>query len=187
MSTRALIVIDLQKDYFPGGRHTLEGIHEAADNAARAVAAARAEEVPVIHVRHEFPTKDAPFFAPGTTGAEIHEKVRPASGEEVILKHFPNSFRQTVLKEVLDRQGTRHVTLVGAMSHMCIEATARAAADAGYEVAVLHDGCATRDLLFGPDQVPARQVHAASMAALGFGYARLASTSDYVENPRGDP
>src|SRR5262245_6005368 len=93
MPKRALVLIDIQNDYFPGGRWTLHGIEAAADNAAKVLAAARAAGDLVIHVRHEFPAADAPFFAPGSTGAQIHSKARNQAGEPVVLKHHVNVFR----------------------------------------------------------------------------------------------
>src|SRR5689334_17422211 len=105
MPKRALVLIDIQNDYFPGGRWALSGIDAAADNAARVLAAARKEGDLVIHVRHEFPTADAPFFTPGSDGAKIHPKVRADEGEPVVLKHHVNAFRETDLKAILDRHG----------------------------------------------------------------------------------
>ena len=69
MPKRALVLIDIQNDYFPGGKWTLSGIESAADNAARVLAAACAAGDLVVHVRHEFKATDAPFFAPGSDGA----------------------------------------------------------------------------------------------------------------------
>ena len=180
MSKRALIVIDIQNDYFPGGKWTLEGMDGAADNASRLIAAARTRGDLVVHVRHEFPTADAPFFAPGSPGAQIHPKVQPAGDEAVVLKHQINAFRDTDLKAILDRNGIEEVTIIGAMSHMCIDAGVRAANDLGYTVTVVHDACASRDQEFNGQTVPAAQTHAAYMAALGFGYARTLSTAEFL-------
>lgn len=66
------------------------------------------------------------------------------------------------------------------MSHVCIDATVRAAVDFGYDVTVVHDAIATRDLEFEGTTVPARQVHAAYMTALAFAYAQVVSTGDYL-------
>ena len=85
MSKQALIIIDIQNDYFPGGKWPLDGVDQAADNAARLLAAARQRGDLVVHVRHEFDTADAPFFAPGSQGAAIHAKVEPLPGEPVVL------------------------------------------------------------------------------------------------------
>ncbi|MFB4393385.1 MULTISPECIES: cysteine hydrolase family protein [unclassified Pseudomonas] len=176
MSKQALIIIDIQNDYFPGGKWTLDNADNAADNAVRLLAAARLRGDLVVHVRHEFASETAPFFTPGSEGARIHPKVAPAADEQVILKHQVNSFRETELKALLDQHGVQALTIVGSMSHMCIDAATRAAADYGYQVTVAHDACATRDLEFNGKTVPAAQVHTAFMAALAFAYARVEST-----------
>jgi hypothetical protein len=129
----------------------------------------------VVHIRHEFPTADAPLFAPGSEGAQIHPKARNLQGEPVLLKHHVNSFRETDLKALLDRHGVEEVVICGAMSHMCVGAGTRAASDLGCRCVVVHDACATRDQEFEGAVVPAAQVHAAFMAALRFGYAKLVS------------
>lgn len=180
MPKRALIVVDVQNDYFPGGKWTLVGIERAVDQIARLLAAAREAGDVVVHVRHEFPTADAPFFAPGSEGAQIHPKARNLDGEPVILKHQINSFRDTDLKAVLDGQGVDEVVICGAMSHMCIDAATRASNDYGYRCLVVHDACASRDLEFEGVTVPAAQAHAAFMAALRFGYARVVSTEELL-------
>jgi len=180
MPKRALVLIDIQNDYFPDGKWTLSGIDSAADNAVKLLASARKAGDLVVHVRHEFPTADAPFFAPASPGSQIHPKVRNLDGEPVVLKHHVNAFRETELKAILDRHGVEEVVICGAMSHMCVDAGTRAAVDLGYTCVVVHDACATRDQEFAGAVVPAAQVHAAFMAALQFGYARLVSTDEYL-------
>ncbi|WP_442108755.1 cysteine hydrolase family protein [Pseudomonas sp. NUPR-001] len=180
MSKHALIVIDIQNDYFPGGKWTLEGADRAADNAARVLAATRAKGDLVVHVRHEFESADAPFFTPGSEGARIHPKVAAQANEPVVLKHKVNSFLNTELKALLDQHNIAAVTVVGSMSHMCIDGFTRAAADFGYDVSVIHDACATRDLEFNGVTVPAAQVHAAYMASLAFAYAQVIATEDFL-------
>lgn len=176
MAERVLVLVDLQKDYFPGGRWELEGIEAAAANAARLLAGFRAAGEPVVHVRHETLRELAPFFAKGSEGAEIAPVVAPRGGEAVIVKNHPNSFRSTSLDEVLRALLAREIVIAGAMSHMCIDATVRAAADLGWPVTVAHDACATRALIFEGREVPAAEVHAAFMAALAFGYAKVVPT-----------
>lgn len=180
MSKRALILIDIQNDYFAGGKWSLHGMDAATANAARVLAAARAAGDTVVHVRHEFENMDAPFFAPGSTGAQIRTEVQPLAGEAVVLKHKVNAFLGTDLKAVLDQAGIEQITLVGAMSHMCIDAAARASADFGYATTVIHDACATRDQEFEGKQVPTAHVQAAYMAALAFAYATVTSTEQYL-------
>ncbi|WP_299397799.1 cysteine hydrolase family protein [Pelagibius sp.] len=178
----ALLVIDLQNDYFPGGKWTCEGIEAATANAARLIAAARAAGDLVVHIRHEFTSSEAPFFAPGTPGAEIHSDVTPAEGATVILKHYVNSFRDTDLKSILEQHGIEEVVICGAMSHLCIDGATRAADDFGYRCTVVHDACASRDLEFNGVRVPAAQVHAAFMAALSAAYAKVVSTDAHLES-----
>ena len=180
MPKRALVLIDVQNDYFPGGKWPLSGIESAADNAAKLLSAARAAGDLVVHVRHEFPSTEAPFFAPGSDGAKIHPKVRSLGDEPVVLKQHVNSFRETDLKAILDRHGVDEVVICGAMSHMCVDAGVRTASDLGYKCVVVHDACATRDQEFEGTVVPAHEVHAAFMAALRFGYAKLVSTEEYL-------
>jgi nicotinamidase-related amidase len=180
MSKRAIVVVDLQNDYWPSGKWPLDGIEQAAANAARVIEKARAAGDTVIHVRHESTSADAPFFVSGSVGAEISEVVRPAPDETVILKNHPNSFRETGLKQALDEENIEEVVVVGAMSHMCIAATGRAATDFGYKTTVVHDACATRDVEFNGVTVPAAQVHAANMSALAFAYGEVIGTADFL-------
>ncbi len=180
MSKRAVVVIDLQNEYLPTGKLPLSGIEAAVANAARVIADARAKGIPVIHVRHEFAHGEMPVFVPGSDGVQIQAAVAAQPDEPVVVKNYPNSFRETELKQLLDAREVRELVVVGAMSHMCVDAGVRAAADMGYAVTVIHDACATLDLEFGGVQVPAAQVHATMMAALGFAYARLASTAEYL-------
>jgi len=180
MRNRALIVIDVQNDYFRGGDWPLVGVEAAAANAARLLSSARSSDDVVVHIRHEFESPDAPFFRPLSEGAAIHSSVLPEDHEHVVLKHKINSFLGTDLKEHLDENGVGEVVICGNMSHMCVDAATRAAADFGYAVTVVHDACASRDLEFDGVRVPARIAHAAFMSALGFAYAKTMSTDEYL-------
>ena len=182
MGKRAVIVVDIQNDYFPGGKYTLENIEQAAGKAAEVIGAARGKGDSVIHIQHVFSDPSAPFFTPDSEGARINPLVAPREGEEVVVKNFPNPFLKTDLKARLDEAGIEEVVIVGAMSHMCIDATARAASDFGYKTSVVQDACATRDLEHDGLVVPAAQVHAAMMSALGFAYASIIDARDYIED-----
>ena len=185
MSKQALVVIDLQNDYFPGGKFTLVGTDGAADNAAKLVAAFRARKAPVIHVRHESLEPDAPFFSPGSPGAEIHAKVKNKGDEPVITKNQINAFQNTDLKRVLDGQGITDLVIVGAMSHMCVDGVTRAAVDFGYAATVIHDACATLDTEFNGVKVPAAQVHAAFMRGIADGYCAVKSADEFLAESKG--
>jgi len=176
MSNTALIIVDMQNDYFPEGKWTLEGVEAAAANTARVLEDFRQRGLPVVHVRHEFPSTDAPFFVPGSEGAKTHKSLQPIAGEFQILKNEVNSFKGTELHQLLQRENITELVITGAMSHMCIDAITRAASDLGYSNTVVHDACATLDAEFNGVHVPAKHVHAAFMAALAFAYAEVVST-----------
>ncbi|MFH1155783.1 MAG: cysteine hydrolase family protein [Pseudomonadota bacterium] len=171
----ALLIIDLQNDYFPGGAMELSGIIQAAANADALLKAYRQNHLPVIHIQH-LSAASGSFFIPKTPGLEIHESVRPMAGEPLIQKHFPNSFRETGLLDLLTGSKIQQLTVCGAMSHMCIDATVRAGFDLGFRCRVVSDACATRDLVFDNHTVPAREVHGAFMAALASVYATPVTT-----------
>lgn len=180
MSKTALIIVDLQNDYFRGGKWELEGTEAAAANVVKLLELFRAKKLPVVHIRHEFLTSDAPFFVPHSEGAKVHSSVQELEAESVVIKHQINSFRDTNLKEILANMNIDKVLICGAMSHMCIDAVTRAANDFGYECAVAHDACATLELEFNGITVPANHVHAAFMSALSFAYAKVASTDELL-------
>lgn len=178
MSNRAILVVDLQNEYWPTGNFALHGIEAAAANAARVMDFARSEGDLVVNIRHEMP--DGPLFVPGTAGADINDTVKPAPSEPVITKNFPNSFRDTGLSALLKEKDIEDVIVIGAMSHMCVDATVRAANDLGYKTTTIHDACATRDLDFDGVTIPAAHVHAALMSALAFGYGEVISTDAFL-------
>lgn len=173
MTQSALILIDIQNDYFPDGLMPLPNMPAAAKQAARLLAGARAAGDVVIHIQHIAASASAPFFRPDTDGRAIHPSVRPQPHETVISKARPNSFQGTDLARVLKGKGVTHLTMCGAMSQMCVDATARAAVDLGFEVTVISDACAAADVSFDGTDVPAAMVHAAIMAPLAASYARV--------------
>jgi nicotinamidase-related amidase len=178
--TRALLIVDIQRDYFPGGAFPLVEPDAAAKVAHTVLESFRSETEPVVHIRHVSTDKDATFFLPDTDGAEIHELVAPAAGETVLEKHEPNSFIGTGLQQHLSDAGIDELVILGMMSSMCVDSTTRAASELGYTVTVVEDGCAAPDLTFGDAVVPGRTVHAAFMAALDGSFARVVSASELL-------
>ena len=177
---KALLLVDIQNDYFPGGRMELVGMEEAASQTQALLAAFRRRQWPTYHIQHVSIRKGATFFLPDTPGVEIHASIAPRRGETIINKHFPNSFRDTGLKKRLDAAEVGELVICGAMSHMCIDASTRAAVDHGFSCVVIHDACAIRDLVFAETLIPARQVHGAFMAALASFYAGVISLEEFM-------
>jgi nicotinamidase-related amidase len=164
--TTALLIVDIQNDYFPGGAMEVVAADAAAVQAARLLGAFRQRARPIVHMQHISTRPGAKFFLPETVGAEIHESVRPAPGEPVFRKHFPNSFRDTPLLDHLRSAGIAQLVIAGMMTHMCIDTTTRAAADLGFKCFLAHDACATRALSFNGVEVSAEAVQIAYLGAI---------------------
>lgn len=181
-----LIIVDMQNDYFAGGRMELVGMDAAGKTAGQLLTFFRNSQWSTFHIRHISTREGATFFLPGTEGVEIHPTVKPRPGEPVIEKHYPNSFRETPLLNELKDSGVKKVVICGAMSHMCIDATTRAAADFGFTCTVVHDACATRNLDFGKRKILAQDVHASFMAALGSAYAQVMNYGEFIAKAKSD-
>jgi nicotinamidase-related amidase len=176
----ALLLVDIQQDYFPGGRMEVVGSPEAGHAAKKILNHFREKRLTIVHIQHISVREGATFFLPDTEGINIHPDVKPLSGEAVLKKRFPNSFRETGLNDYLGSRGVQNLVVCGMMSHMCIDATVRAAFDAGYICMVAHDACATVDLSFNGMKIPSRQVHAAYMAALSAVYAKVLNAEEII-------
>lgn len=183
MST-ALLLIDIQNDYFPGGAMECVGASAAGAQAAKLLGAFREQRRPVIHVQHLSLRPGATFFLPGTPGAEIHAAVRPVGDEPVFKKHFPNAFRDTALLEHLRLSKISALVVAGMMTHMCIDTTTRAASDMGFACSLAHDACATRALSFNGVQVPAESVQAAYLAGMNGLFAKVRGVNELLTELR---
>lgn len=179
----ALIVIDVQNDYFPGGRMTLSGANEAAENTRLLIEKSRKINMPVIHIQHIATQEGATFFLPNTQGAEIYASVKPIKNEKLIVKHYPNSFRETDLLKYLQSKNIKNLVFAGMMTHVCIDATVKAAKDFGFNCEVIADATATRDLEVNGQQVKAAEVQKALLAAMNFYYAEIGSTQEFLKRP----
>lgn len=162
----ALLVIDIQKDYFPGGKFPLVNPEEAAKKAYMLLQCFREHGGHHVHIQHISLKPDAAFFIKGDSGSDIHDSVAHFEDEPIVYKHYPNAFRETNLLEMLKAWEVERVVICGMMTHMCVDATARAAADFGFQVIIAEDACATRDLNYDNTTVPADMVHKAFLAAL---------------------
>jgi nicotinamidase-related amidase len=162
----ALLLIDIQNDYFPGGKYPLVNPLDAAKQAYMLLQCFREHGGYHVHIQHVSRKPDATFFIPGDRGTDIHDSVAHFEGEPIIYKHQSNAFLNTGLLELLRSWETKRVIVAGMMTHMCVDATARAASDLGFQVIIAEDACATRDLKYGDTTVPADHVHKAFLAAL---------------------
>ena len=177
----ALVIIDIQNDYFPDGKNELVNSVEASLKAKDLLEHFRQRNLPVVHIRHLSVRPGSTYFIPGTKGAEIHANVQPLQNEKIIIKNYPNSFRETGLHDYLQEQQIEHLVISGMMSHMCVDSTARAGKDLGYRITIAEDACATKDLILQEQKIPGPEIHRAFMAGLSYYYAEIKTSSQLIE------
>jgi len=170
LDSTALIIIDIQNFYFPGGASALVEPEKAAEQAKILLSYFRENKGLVVHVKHDF-----------NPGGEIHDLVKPVDNEKEFTNKEVNAFLNTGLNDYLKQNNIKYVTLCGMQTHMCLEAGTRAAHDFGYDCIVVEDACATRDLKFGDVTVKASDVHYSTLATLK-SYAKVLSLNDYLKN-----
>ncbi len=144
--TKALLVIDLQNDYFPGGKFPLWNTEAVLQNIERAIEKANAQGIPVVIIQHIANSEMgiAPFFNEGTAGAEIHPRILAAAPKApVVVKEFADSFEKTNLEETLSKLGATELLVCGMMTQNCVTHTAISKAAEKYSVAILVDCCTT--------------------------------------------
>lgn len=183
MENTALLIIDVQNDYFPGGKMTLENAEQAGENTKRILEYFRKNNLPVIHIKHISTNEGATFFLPDTDGAKINQLVLPVEDEKVITKHFPNSFRETDLLNYLQSNKIKNLVITGMMTDVCVEATTRAAFDLGFNNAIIGNATATRNRELNGEVVKAAEVQRsflAGISALGNLYAHVIKTKEFL-------
>ncbi|MET1247768.1 cysteine hydrolase family protein [Sporolactobacillus sp. STCC-11] len=181
--SEALIIIDVQNDYFAGGRMQLDKPKAALDHIEQMLGHFREAGKTIVFVQHVAKNANATFFLEGTFGVEIHSVLTAKNyGEEFIVqKSFPNSFLKTRLQEILTSNQVDSLVICGMMTHMCVDSTTRQAAELGYRCTLLSDACATKDLVIEDGTVRADQVQASFLAALQ-SFAIVSTTSDFLQN-----
>jgi nicotinamidase-related amidase len=177
----ALLMLEIQNDYFANGRIPLEKSLEACVKAELVLHACRDKKMPVIHVQHISTQPNATCLLPCTKGADFYSTVQPLKQETIIKKHYPNSFKDTGLLNHLIKNQINHLVICGMMTQAAVDATVRAAHDLGFSCTVLHDACAARPLEFNHTPITAQQVHYAFLAALQPSYATVLSSEDFLQ------
>ncbi|MFC4749209.1 cysteine hydrolase family protein [Flavobacterium branchiicola] len=183
----ALIIIDIQNDYFPGGAMELVEAEKAGQKAKEVLSYFRENKMEVIHVQHIALQEGATFFLPNTKGAEINKIVAPLANEKIFTKNYPNSFRDTKLLEYLKENNITNLVFAGMMTDVCVDATVRASMDNGFKNIVISDAVATRDRELNGETIPAAQINKAFLAglnALGGLYANVLSSDEFLSNKK---
>lgn len=177
---KALIIIDIQNDYFKNGKMELVGSEKASKNAKTILEFFRDKKLPIVHIQHIAISPTATFFLPNTEGVKINKNVEPNGDEKVIIKNYPNSFRETELLDFLKSMQISELVICGMMTHMCIDTTTRAAYDLGFKSIVIGDACATKDLELDGEKVNAKKVQIAYLSALDGTFAEIQKTNDFI-------
>ncbi|OGT60896.1 MAG: isochorismatase [Gammaproteobacteria bacterium RIFCSPHIGHO2_12_FULL_43_28] len=177
----ALLLLEIQNDYFPNGRVPLEKSQEASAKAKDILTAYRKNKWPIIHVQHISTQPNAAYLLPCTKGAEFHESVQPVKGEMIIKKHYPNSFKDTALLNHLIKNKINQLIVCGMMTHLTIDATVRAAYDLGFSLTVVQDACAAKQLEFNNTSINAQTVQSAFLAALQPVYADVLTADEILQ------
>lgn len=164
----ALLIIDVQEFYFAGGKMELVNPQPAADNAALLLKYFREKGMPVIHIKHN-----------SSSQMEINPTVKPIEGEKIFVKKEISSFNGTGLNEYLKSLGVENLVICGMQTHMCVEGAVRAGYDLGYKITLVHDACATRDLKWEDEVIPAKMVHLSTLVTLK-NYAEIVSTKEFL-------
>lgn len=142
--TKALLVIDLQNDYFPGGKFPLWNTDVVIQSIEKAIAKANAQGVQVIHIQHVAKQGMAPFFNEGTPGADIHPRILAAApNAPLVVKEFADGFEKTILEETLSKLGVTDLLVCGMMTQNCVTHTAISKVAEKYKVTILPDCCTT--------------------------------------------
>lgn len=180
--TEALLIIDVQNDYFAGGKMQLEKPEVALNQIERVLNRFRKTGKTIVFIQHVAKIANATFFLENTFGAAIHSALTPKNqgNEFIVQKNFPNGFLQTRLQEVLKSNQIDSLVICGMMTHMCVDSTTRQAAELSYHCTLLGDACATKDLVIEDDTIQANQVQTSFLAALQ-SFAKVRTTSDYLQ------
>ncbi|KNC12674.1 cysteine hydrolase [Pantoea sp. RIT-PI-b] len=179
----AVIVIDIQNEYFPGGKMPIPDGMQALKNSKRIVEFAHKNKMPVFFVQH-LGDADGPLFAKGSRFAEFHKDLQPAKGDRVISKATPSSFVGTDLQKQLDSLGIKQLIITGLMTHMCVSSTARDAVPLGYSVIIPEDATATRDLATWDNKVVDHKVlQQAALTGVADVFAEIKTTDAVLAMP----
>ena len=170
-SDTALLIIDVQEFYFPGGALPLDSPEAAALNCKKLLSKFRKENQTIIHIGHNVPQ-----------GGSFHPNVKPLDGEKIVMKSEASAFKGTELAGYLKQHKVKRLVICGMQTHMCVEAAVRAASDLDFECILVHDACATRALKFEGAVTDAASVHYSTLSSLAGTYASVIDTDSFLKD-----
>ena len=178
---RALVVIDVQNEYFEGGGLPIEHppVERTLPNIGAAMDAARAAGVPVVVVQHDAPPA-APLFRPGTPRWELHPDIARRPREHFITKHTPSVFTGTDFADWLVRHGIDTLTVVGYMTHNCDASTVFEAMHRGLKVEFLADASGALPYANAAGRASAEEIHRVFSVVFHSNFAAVSSTAEWI-------
>lgn len=180
MTRKALIIIDVQNDYFKDGRFPLIQPELALDNILKLEKYFKENNQLIVYVQHVDFSKDAAFFEHDTPGVEIREEFDINDDSVIVQKQTPNSFFNTNLQDILDQHHIEEMVISGMMTHLCVDSTTRTSKELGYSTTLVKDATATRDLEYDDSTVKAQDVQHAFISALA-NFSTVVSTEEYLK------
>ncbi|WP_195935872.1 cysteine hydrolase family protein [Lactococcus lactis] len=177
---QALLIIDIQNDYFEGGKNELYEPEKALLKVNQLEEKFLSEQKNIIYIQHIKDQINADFFEVGTIGSELHPNLKVQEDSIIIEKHFPNSFLNTSLEETLKKLSIDQLVICGMMTQMCVDSTTRAAKELGFQPILIADGTATKDLIFEDEKVLAENVQLSFLSALQ-NFAQVISTNKFLK------
>jgi nicotinamidase-related amidase len=179
---RALILVDVQQQYFSGPLEIQYPPHqESLPTIARAIDAATAAGIPVAVIQHTAGV-GAPVFAPGTPGFELHPEIerRKTTEWKSLVKQYGSVYAGTDLAEWLRQHDVDTVTLAGYMTNNCVLASAVEAEFLGFSTEVLSDATGAINLANDAGFADAKTVHTTLLTLLNSNWAAVADTATWT-------
>ena len=182
MMKKALLVIDVQNDYFDGGKYPLVQPMQVLHKINLLEQYFLDQTLPIIYIQHI--NEAGLFFIKNTVGCELHPQLLIQENSLISTKHFPNSFLETNLLALLKARNVNELVITGMMTHMCVDSTTRAAKDLGFNNILISDAVATRALEFEGQTSQAQDVQIAYLSALQK-FAHIITAEQFLNIERG--
>ena len=180
IKNRALLVIDVQNEYFTGKlpvcypKNTLPNILSLIDTA-------KTHNIPVVMIQHTLLSKNATAFLSQTNGWELHESVKEIEVEHYVEKNYPSAFVGTDLQEWLEKNNIDTVVISGYMTQFCCDTTAKYAMHLGYNVEFMSDATATLGFENNVGKVSAEELHRAILVHQAARFSYVLSTKEWMQ------
>jgi nicotinamidase-related amidase len=178
---RALLVIDVQNEYFSGALPITYPLG-SMDNILKVMKAAKQNGILVIAIQHTALLKDSKTFVKGSFQWELHEEIKRAGYDYIIEKNLPGSFTGTDLEMILKENGIDTLVICGYMTQMCCDTTARQAFHLGFSVEFMSDSTGTLDISNYAGSVSAQELHRSILVTQAMRFSKVINSEDWIKS-----